>query len=105
MIGQKKSFPPVNVGDVIDVRIEAVGAKGDGIARVRGFILFVPNTKEGDEVRVKVNRVLNKVGFAEIASSSEQPTMDKNGPKPQAKEEALEEEQDSYEDTEDFGEE
>jgi len=57
---------PVKEGDEIDVKIESIGDKGDGIAKKDGFVLFVPNTKEGDEVRIKVNRVLNSVGFAEV---------------------------------------
>jgi predicted RNA-binding protein with TRAM domain len=59
---------PVNVGDELDVKIEAVGEKGDGIAKKNGFVLFVPNVKEGDEVRIKVTRVLRKVGFADVVS-------------------------------------
>ena len=58
--------PPVNVGDELDVKIEAVGEKGDGIAKKDGFVLFIPGVKEGDEVRVKVTKVLRKVGFAEV---------------------------------------
>lgn len=62
---ERKSFAPINVGDELDVKIEAVGAKGDGIAKVKGFVIFVPGAKEGETVRVKVTRVLRKVGFAE----------------------------------------
>ncbi len=51
-------FAPVKVGDEIDVKIEAVGEKGDGIAKQEGFVLFVPNTKEGDEVKVRITKVL-----------------------------------------------
>ena len=38
-------FAPVRVGEEVDVKIEAVGEKGDGIARVKGFVLFVPGVK------------------------------------------------------------
>ena len=31
---------PVNVGDELDVKIEAVGEKGDGIAKKEGFVLL-----------------------------------------------------------------
>lgn len=62
---------PVSVGEELDVRIEAVGEKGDGIARKRGFVLFVPNTREGDEVRIRVTKVLRKVGFAEVIGQSQ----------------------------------
>jgi len=63
---RRQSFAPVRVGDEVDVKIEAVGEKGDGIAKVKGFVLFVPNTKQGDNVRVRITRVLRKVGFAEV---------------------------------------
>lgn len=63
--------PPVHEGDEFDVTIEAVGAKGDGIARKDGFVLFVAGTKTGDEVRIKVTRVLPKAGFAEKIGNAE----------------------------------
>ena len=92
--------PPVNVGEELDVRIEAVGAKGDGIAKKDGFVLFVPNTKEGEEVRVKVTKVLNKVGFAEVVGESSAPAD--TGEEPGQEEE---ETFDTSQDSEDFGEE
>ena len=64
------SFAPVKVGDEIEVKIEAVGEKGDGIAKKDGFVLFVSNTKEGDEVKIRITRVLRKVGFAEVIVES-----------------------------------
>jgi len=63
--------PPVKVGDELDVTIEAVGEKGDGIAKKDGFILFVPGVKEGETVRIRVTRVLRKVGFAEKVGDAE----------------------------------
>ncbi len=69
--GGGRNFAPVKVGDELDVKIEAVGEKGDGIAKKDGFVLFVPSTKQGDEVRIKVTRVLQKVGFAEVVGKSE----------------------------------
>lgn len=63
--GFKPKMAPVKIGDELDVKIEGIGAKGDGIARKEGFVLFVPNTKKGDEVRVRVTKVSRRVGFAE----------------------------------------
>ena len=57
--------PPVRDGEEVDVTIEAVGEKGDGIAKVKGFVIFVPGTKAGERVRIKVTRVLQKVGFGQ----------------------------------------
>ena len=103
---------PVKVGDEISVKIEAVGEKGDGIAKKDGFVLFVPNTKEGDNVKVRVTRVLRKVGFAEVITEGSAPA---EGAEEEAAEEPAEEpkenseksdseDEDSSEDSEEFGE-
>jgi len=36
------------------------------VAKKDGFVLFVSGTKKDDEVRIRVTRVLQKVGFAEV---------------------------------------
>ena len=64
-----RSFAPVNVGDEVELKIEAVGEKGDGIAKVKGFVIFVPNAKQGETVKVKITKVLRKVGFGEIVGA------------------------------------
>jgi len=67
----RRSFAPIREGEELDVKIESAGKKGDGIAKVKGFVIFVPNVKEGDQVRIKVTRVLNKVGFGEVIGESQ----------------------------------
>jgi predicted RNA-binding protein with TRAM domain len=106
---------PVKVGDEIDVKIEAVGEKGDGIAKEKGFVLFVPNTKEGDEVRIRVTKVLRKVGFAEVigestgAGKKEQAPAEEEAPSQEAPEESSpessEEDSEDSQDSDNFGEE
>ena len=66
----RRPIAPVRAGEEINVKIEAVGEKGDGIAKVKGFVIFVPNTKQGDEVKVKVTKVLKKVAFGEVVGES-----------------------------------
>ncbi len=56
---------PVKVGDELDVTIEAVAAKGDGIAKKDGFVIFVPGTAMGDKVRIRVNSVKPSCAVAE----------------------------------------
>ncbi len=74
----RQSTPPVREGEELDVTIEAVGEKGDGIARKQGFVLFVPSTKAGDEVRIRVTKVLAKVGFAEkIGDAQKRPAQER----------------------------
>lgn len=98
----RSNFVPVNVGDEIDVKIEAVGEKGDGVAKVKGFVLFVPGVKEGDLVRVRVTKVLRKVGFAESLGPAQGPVAADT--KPPKKEEKKEEENLAGNDSEEFGE-
>src|SRR3990167_5860643 len=108
-----RSFAPVKVGDELDVKVEAVGEKGDGIAKKDGFVLFVPGTKQGDNVRIKVTRVLPKVGFAEVVgqatgeeSSSEESGSGESSEEVDAGSESSEQPDEySGQDSEDFGEE
>jgi hypothetical protein len=60
----------------------------------------VPNTKEGDEVRVRVTRVLSKVGFAEVIGEASGSSESSEG----EEETESQEEEAEPEDTEDFGE-
>jgi predicted RNA-binding protein with TRAM domain len=64
---------PVKVGEVHEVSIHAVGEKGDGIAKVKGFVIFVPQVQKGDYVKIKITRVLAKVGFGEVIEKLEAP--------------------------------
>ena len=68
--GPQRTFAPVKVGEELEVTIEAVGEKGDGIAKKNGFVLFVPGVKEGQRVKIKVTKVLRKVGFAEVVGQA-----------------------------------
>lgn len=56
---------PIQEGEEYDVKIDDVGKEGDGITRIEGFVVFVPDTKAGDEVRVKIVSVRKRFAFAE----------------------------------------
>ncbi|MBI2112876.1 TRAM domain-containing protein [Candidatus Woesearchaeota archaeon] len=99
--------PPVKAGETYEVEIQSVGEKGDGIARVKGFVLFVPGVKKGDFVKIKVTKVLPKVGFAEVLGQLEKIEQ---APREQkfatvSRDEMEEQEQEEkFEETDDFGE-
>ena len=57
--------PPVMEGEIYDVKVEDVGREGDGIARIKGFVIFIPGTKVGDELKVRIKSVKRRVAFAE----------------------------------------
>ena len=67
MFNNMNSTAPVEAGENYDVTIEDIAREGDGIARVSGFVVFVPDTEVGDEVTIKVNKVLSKFAFGEVA--------------------------------------
>jgi predicted RNA-binding protein with TRAM domain len=96
---------PVKVGELHDVEIKSVGEKGDGIARVQGFVLFVPGVKKKDYVKIRIVKVLEKVGFAEVVEKVERPRRESKFATVSAEEmqEPEAEIDSSYEDTDDFG--
>ena len=56
---------PVKVGDELDVTIEAVAAKGDGIAKKDGFVIFVPGVAQGDQVKIRITAIKPSCAVAE----------------------------------------
>ncbi len=99
---RQNSFAPIRVGDEVEVTIEAVGEKGDGLAKVKGFVLFVPNAKEGSTVKVRVTRVLRKVGFAEIIGEGSAPAKQSASPQKKKQEQQEDEEPSTTDDEDSF---
>jgi predicted RNA-binding protein with TRAM domain len=59
---------PVEVGQEYDVEIKEMSRRGDGIARIEGFVIFVPKTQNGDHVKIRVTRVSSRFAEAEVVS-------------------------------------
>jgi predicted RNA-binding protein with TRAM domain len=75
---------PVEEGKEYDVVVESIGSKGDGIAKLHGFIIFVPNGKVGDRVKVRISAVRRNFAIGEIvkaepAIASESPVTEETG--------------------------
>jgi 23S rRNA (uracil1939-C5)-methyltransferase len=66
MFREESRSVPVEEGETYEVTIQDIARQGDGIARIEGFVIFVPGTKVGDEVQIKVERVLPKFAFASV---------------------------------------
>ena len=59
--------PPVEEGEQRTVEIEDLGDQGDGITRVeRGFVVIVPDSKQGERVTIEITDVRRNVAFAEV---------------------------------------
>ncbi len=65
LVAKRRLTAPVRAGDEIDVEIVDIGSEGDGVAKVKGYTLFVPDAEEGERVAVRVTDVSPRFGFAE----------------------------------------
>ncbi len=57
---------PVEVGKEYDVTISDTSRKGDGIAKVDGFVIFVPGTSRGQTMRIKVTQVSDRYAIGQV---------------------------------------
>lgn len=69
--GERINLPkPIKVGEEYDVEINEVGSRGDGIARIKNFVVFVGNTKKGEKAHIKIKEVRNRFAIGEKTESS-----------------------------------
>jgi predicted RNA-binding protein with TRAM domain len=67
---------PVETGKEYDVQITEISRKGDGIARIQGFVIFVKNGKVGQNAKIRVIQVGNRFATAEIVEGASGTTED-----------------------------
>jgi predicted RNA-binding protein with TRAM domain len=58
---------PVETGKEYNVQITETSRKGDGIAKVQGFVIFVKGAQIGQDVKAKIISVGERFATAEIA--------------------------------------
>lgn len=61
---------PVELGKEYEVDITEMSPKGEGIAKMRGFSIFVVNAKPGARVKVKIVKLDSVCADAEIVESA-----------------------------------
>ncbi len=66
--GHGKGFKrfPVELGEELEVDITELSPKNEGIAKIQGFMIHVPDAKLGDHVKIRITRVGEKTANAEI---------------------------------------
>ncbi len=69
-------FPPkpVEIGKEYDVEILETSRRGEGIARIEGLVCFIPNTKPGEHVRIRITRISRRFAEAEAVGAAEKTT-------------------------------
>jgi len=63
---------PVESGKEYDVQVTEISRKGDGVARVQGFIIFVKGGRVGQKTKVRVTHVGDRFATAETIDGEEQ---------------------------------
>ncbi len=61
---------PVEVGKEYDVTISDTSRRGEGIAKIDGFVIFVAGGKQGQSARIKVTQVSNRFATGTVVESS-----------------------------------
>jgi len=63
-----RGFPPkpVEIGKEYEVDIQETSRRGEGIARIKGLVTFIPNTKPGDHVKIRITRISRRFAEAEV---------------------------------------
>jgi predicted RNA-binding protein with TRAM domain len=71
--GGFRSFKPkpVEVGKEYDVTISEISRRGDGIAKIDGFVIFVAGAKQGWQGKIKVTQVANRFATGAVVGGSE----------------------------------
>ena len=64
----ERRFPPkpVEMGQEYEVDVQETSRRGEGIARIKGLVTFIPNTKPGDHVKIKITRISRRFAEAEV---------------------------------------
>jgi predicted RNA-binding protein with TRAM domain len=66
--GRGKGFKrcPVELGEELEVDIAELSSKNEGIAKIQGYVVHVPDAKPGDHVKIKIVKIGEKAANAEI---------------------------------------
>ena len=89
--GGSDEVKPVNEGEVHTVTITETSQRGDGVARIKNFVIFVPGTKSGDTVKIKIKEVRGKHAVGEVIGEGEASESETKEETKEATEEVAEE--------------
>jgi predicted RNA-binding protein with TRAM domain len=67
---------PVEAGKEYDVQITEISRKGEGIARIHGFVIFVKEGKVGQNAKIRITQVGNRFATAEIVNGQSKENAD-----------------------------
>ena len=57
---------PVEMGKEYEVEISEISKRGDGIARIQGFVIFVQGAKAGQKTKIRITSIGDRFAKAEL---------------------------------------
>jgi len=98
----RRRFPPkpVEIGKEYDVEIQEASRRGEGKARIKGLVCFVPNTKTGDKGKYRPSRISRRFAEGEVVGTAEAKAEGEEETKEETTEETATEEESEEETTE-----
>lgn len=60
---------PVKVGEELEVTVSEVSRRGDGVARIQGFVIFIPGAKQGMQAKIRIKEIRPSFATAELIES------------------------------------
>jgi predicted RNA-binding protein with TRAM domain len=103
--GRESFEKPIKEGEEYDVQITEVGSKGDGIAKIKNFVIFVPGTSKGENVKIRITQVKARSAVAEVVGAATKTESTETAAKEPAEETAESEEESTAESAEEESEE
>lgn len=64
----KQETSELKEGEIYELQIEDIGKRGDGIARNGDYIIYVPGTTKGIQVKVKIVKISGKTAFGTVVA-------------------------------------
>ena len=56
---------PVEVGKEYEVDVTETSRRGEGIARIQGFVIFIADAKPGDHMKIRITKIGRRAAEAE----------------------------------------
>lgn len=69
---KKKTVTPseqLKEGEIVDVTIKDIGKRGDGVAFIDKYVLYIPGAIKGSSVKVKIEKISGTVAFGRLVAS------------------------------------
>ncbi|AGI47391.1 putative translation initiation factor aIF-2, beta subunit [Thermoplasmatales archaeon BRNA1] len=70
---RKAARPDVNtlhIGDIIEITVNDVGKKGDGMAKYMAYMVIVPGISRGMRVNVKITNISGTTAFGQVTTEA-----------------------------------